>query len=245
MRYLLLTLVFYCAAFMPLLTRTAWTAQSCDLTIRPEVLDIGTFYSGGKITISGKIPNRQDVIVEIAGPTVNNQFDLKGRVGPFWMTRDQADLDGAPAMYVLLFPEGQQWQRQAAALGLGLEKLRTQISIQSEALPANDLFDMFVELKRSEGLYLVKDNAVRYAPDENGYKQFKARFRFPRATTAGKYTIKATAVLDGALVMEQAQDFVVDEVGFTRLIDNLATHQRLTYGILAVIIALLAGGGSN
>lgn len=242
MRYVLFIL-FICSAFLSLPTQTDLAAQMSDLTIHPAVLNIGTFYSGGKVTVSGRIPNRQDILIEITGPMENDKFDLKGRVGPFWMTRDRVDMDGVPAMYVLLLPEGGQWRQQAADLGLGLVTLEsnTQISLQSAKFPPKNLFKMFVDLKKSEGLYLLRDSAIHYSPDDEDYKRFRANFQFPRATTAGVYTIKAYAVSDGAILSEQSRGLMVDEVGLTRLIDYLATHRRLIYGVLAVVIALCAG----
>jgi len=231
----------YLFPFISLLAETAWTADTGELTIQPGVLDIGTFFSEGLVTISGEVPSGQDVIVEIAGPSANGQFDLKGRVGPFWMTRGKAEMDGAPAMYVLLLPGGQDWHRKASSLGLGLERLRRKISIQSSALPPDDLFNMFVDLKKSEGLYAIEDNAITYASAKNGHRQFTTAFRFPRSTATGKYQIKATAVANGARGLEQSCSFLVDEVGFDRLVLDLATNQRLTYGILAVVVALFAG----
>ncbi|MEJ2164532.1 MAG: TIGR02186 family protein [Desulfobacterales bacterium] len=241
MRHRHCMLLLICLVLIALPVRTAWTADSVELAIQPDVLNIGTFYSTGQVTISGEVPAGQDVIVEIAGPAANGKFDLKGRVGPFWMTRGKAEMDGAPAMYVVLLPGGPDWQQKASALGLGLQKLKNEVSIQSDELPSDKLFDMFVELKKSEDLYAVKENAVTYAPAENGHKRFTAVCSFPRSTPLGEYQIKATAVADGAKGPQQSLSFLVDEVGFTRLVYDLATNQRLTYGILSVLIALFAG----
>ena len=100
---------------------------------------------------------------------------------------------------------------------------------------------MFLELKKSEGLYVVEDNAVAYAAAENGLRRFTAICHFPRSTAAGSYTIKATTIKNGAKGVELSRSFLVDEVGFARLVYDLATNQRLVYGILAVVIALFAG----
>jgi hypothetical protein len=241
MRHALFMLLLFCSSLVPLTAETAWTAESGKLAIQPEVLDIGTFYSGGQVTISGEVPQGQDVVVEIAGPAANGEFDLKGRVGPFWMTNGRAEMDGAPAMYVLLLPGGRDWQRKASSLGLGLERLRNKIAIQSATVPPDELFNMFLELKKSEGLYVVEDNAVAYAAANNGLRRFTAVCHFPRSTVAGNYTIKATEIINGAKGTELSRSFTVDEVGFSRLVYDLATNQRLVYGILAVVIALFAG----
>jgi hypothetical protein len=241
MRRIFCMLWLACFSLTALPGATAWGTESSGLTIRPDVLNIGTFYSGGRVTITGEAPDGQDVIVEVAGPAANGQFDLKGRVGPFWMTNGRAELDGAPSMYVLLLPGGQNWHRKAASLGLGLDQLKEKISIQSASLSPDDLFNMFLELKKSEGLYDVQDNAVTYAVSQNGVRRFTAVCRFPRSTAAGSYTIKATAITNGAKGLQQSGSLLVDEVGFARLVYDLATNQRLTYGILAVVIALFAG----
>ncbi|MEJ2727629.1 MAG: TIGR02186 family protein [Deltaproteobacteria bacterium] len=241
MRHIFFMLLLSCSSLVPLLAGTAWTAESGQLSIQPEVLDIGTFYSGGDVTISGEVPKGQDVVVEISGPVVNGEFDLKGRVGPFWMTNGRVEMDGAPSMYALLLPGGREWQKKASSLGLGFEKLRNKIDIQSATVPTGELFNMFLELKKSEGLYIIKDNAVAYAAANNGRRRFKAICRFPRSTAAGNYTIRATTIKSGVKGMVLSRGFQVDEVGFARLVYDLATNQRLTYGILAVVIALVVG----
>lgn len=241
MRRNFIILLFICPflVFRPL--HTALADQPGDLKIRPEVLNIGTFYSGGRVTISGEVPEGQDVIVRIAGPVTNGEFDVKGRVGPFWMTRGKAELDGAPFMYVLLLPGGDDWQAKASALGLDLRQIRKQIDLHSATLPPDQLFDQFIELKKSEGLYVVENNAVTYTCAQNNKRCFTAVCRFPRSTATGKYTILATAVTGSGIGMEQSTSLQVDEIGFTRIINHLATHQRLIYGILAVVIALFTG----
>jgi len=241
MRRILFLLLLFCSSLVPLLAEKAWAADSGKLTIQPEVLDIGTFFSGGQVTISGEVPKGQDVVVEVAGPAANGKFDLKGRVGPFWMTNGRAEMDGVPAMYALLLPGGRDWQRKAFSLGLGFEDLRNKVAIQCTTMPPGELFNMFLELKKSEGLYVVEDNAVDYAAENNGLRRFTATCRLPRSTAAGNYTIKATAITNGAKVMVLSRSLLVDEIGFARLVYDLATNQRLAYGILAVVIALFAG----
>ncbi len=240
MRHVHFLRFLFCAILVTFFAETPWAAESDPLQVHPEILDMGTFYSGGQITISGEVPGGQDVIVEVAGPTGNGQFDLKGRLGPFWMTRDRAELDGAPVMYALLLP-GRRWQRKASALGLGLENLRRKISIKSATLAPAKIFNMFLDLKKSEGLYVVLDKAVSYKPAGNSGRRFKAICCLPRSMAPGKYTVRAVGVANGAKGMVQTGSFLVHEVGFARLVDDLATNKRLTYGILAVVIALFAG----
>jgi hypothetical protein len=241
MRRIFLTLIIWCSGFALLCTAQALAADPGGLAVQPEVMNIGTFYSGGQVTVSGEVAQDQDVLVEMMGPTSKGEFDVKGRVGPFWMTRGKAELDGAPTMYVLLLPAEQNWQQKAESLGLGLENLKKEVSIQSAGRSSEELFNMFLKLKKSEDLYVEKGGAVTYTPAEDGHRRFTAVYRFPRSTAAGQYTIKATLVADGAKITELSRAFIVDEVGFTKLVDDMATNRRLAYGILAVVIALFTG----
>jgi hypothetical protein len=240
-RLIHLMLLLVCVSLGVLVGPAARAAQSDGLSIRPEVMDIGTFYSGGVVTVSGEVPSGQDVIIEITGPAANNQFDIKGKVGPFWMTQDKAELDGAPAMYVLLLPGGPEWIQKASAQGLGLENLKSKVNIQSTSMPADELFDMFLKLKKDHGLYVEQENAVTYESADDGSRRFSAVYRFPRSTSAGNYSISATTLADGVKARVRTASLRVDEVGFIRLVDDLATNRRLAYGILAVVIALFTG----
>lgn len=219
----------------------ARAVQSPGLTIRPEVMSIGTFYSGDVVTISGDVPSGQDVMIQITGPAADDQFDIKGKVGPFWMTQGKAEMDGAPSMYILLLPDGRQWMQTASAQGLGLENLKSRIKIQSSSMPADDLFDMFLKLKKDQGLYDEEANAVTYKTAEDGSRRFYAAYRFPRSTSAGIYSISANTIADGIKTAVRTAVLKVDEVGFVHMVDSLATNRRLAYGILAVVIALFTG----
>jgi hypothetical protein len=241
MRRYAIILLFICPVLVSGTLHAVSADPLKDLKIQPAILNIDSFYSGGRVAISGEVPETQDVIVQIAGPATNGAFDIKGRVGPFWMTRGKAELVGAPAMYVLLLPGGEEWQTKASSLGLDLRQIRKKIDLHSTTLPPDKLFDLFIELKKSEGHYAVENNAVSYAPGKNGMRHFTAVYRFPRSTVTGNYDIVATTVSGSGIGMEQSTSFQVKEIGFTRMIDRLATHQRLTYGILAVVIALFTG----
>ena len=89
---------------------------------------------------------------------------------------------------------------------------------------------------------MERPEAVAYGPVENGHRPFSAVCLFPRSTATGDYTIKATVIANDKKSGEQSCRLQVEEVGFTRMVDNLASNRRLLYGIMAVLIALFTGG---
>jgi hypothetical protein len=241
MRCFVWLIVLCCIELVAAAAGFARADASTALVVSPAVLNVGTFFPGGEVSIEGEIPASEDVLVEIIGSRVNSLFDLKGRMGPFWMTREKVDLENAPTLYFLLLPSGPDWVQKAAALNLGIDNLKRQFGIsRSEAAP-EDIFRMFLKLKRSENLYGEEPGAVSYSAGGNGRRRFTATCRLPSSIAAGNYTVKATPIANGAAGAALSGVLTVREVGFVKMVDELASKRRLIYGVTAVLIALLAG----
>jgi hypothetical protein len=241
MRRFVLVIVICWAGLAVALSGIARAGESAALTVEPAVLKVGTFFSGGQVTLTGEVPAADDVVVEIIGPQTTSLFDVKGRIGPFWMTRDKVDLENAPALYLLLVPAGPDWSQKTPALNLGIDNLKRQIGISGSESSLDDIFQMFVKLKRSEKLYGELPGAVLFSTDGAGRRRFTATCNLPSSIATGKYTIKATTIANGQPGEELFADLTVQQVGFVELVDNLATNRRLTYGIASVLIALFSG----
>ena len=241
MRCFALVIAVGCAVQSFAATGFAQADAPSALIISPAVLNVGMFFSGGEVAITGEIPVSCDVVLEIIGPKLNSLFDVKGRIGPFWLTREKVDLENAPSLYILLLPPGPLWEQKAAALNLGIDNLKQRIGVSRSETAADDIFQMFLKLKRSEKLYGELPDAVFYSAGENDCRRFTATCRLPSSTPVGKYTVKATTIADGKRVAELSRDFTVQEVGFVEKVNAMASERRLTYGVAAVLIALFAG----
>ena len=211
------------------------------VNVNPSVLNVGTFFSGGQVEVSGEIPAEDDVVIEIIGPQVNSLFDIKGRIGLFWMTRAKVDLENAPALYILLLPEGPQWAQRATGFKLGIDSMEDKIGVSPSDTASEEIFRMFVKLKRSESLYSELPDAVSYSTGENGRRRFTAMCRLPSSTAVGKYTVRATRISNMQISGQLSADLTVQQVGFVKMVDTLASDRRLTYGVSAVLIALISG----
>ena len=219
----------------------ALAAESTTIKIIPEKLGIGAFFAGEDITISGSLPSDGDIIIEVIGPQENAKFNIKGRVGPFWMNRAKVVLQNVPFLYVLLLPGEKKWEQLLPSLELGVQHLKQDIRISPESLDREIILEQFNQLKRSEHLYLQKENTIHYSTANQGRKIFSATFHFPSSTAPGEYRIAATMLQADRIVKRSVLPFQVEEVGVIKTIHELAYHQELIYGILCVVIALFVG----
>jgi hypothetical protein len=219
----------------------ASSAQATVLKISPPHLDITTFFSGQKMSLTGSIASDQDMVIEIKGPEQQSTFNMKGRVGPFWMNRGKLELEKAPFLYFLLLPEGKEWPATLSSFGVGIEQLEKKLIIRPESVSLDVVFPRFVQLKRSEHLYGELESAIRYFPSKEGMKRFETEFFFPSSTVPGEYRIQSRVIHDGKVEETALQSFKVEEAGFIKTVRELAYERGLLYGIMCVLIALFVG----
>lgn len=212
-----------------------------EISMAPSEILISMFYSGQKLNISGTIPSGNDVIVGIEGPAQSQAFNIKGKVGPLWMNVGKIKIEHLPSLYLLLLPEGKIWQERLASMGIGQEKLKSEMSVAPRNLSPDEIFDRFVRLKQSEGLYDNIGGAVSYTPITKERKRFEAGVNFPSSITPDDYKITITLVHDSTIEDTAVRRIPVKEVGVVQWVRRLANQQELAYGIACVIIALVAG----
>lgn len=226
-------ILFHAALVLP--------AQLSAMKVVPAYLEIDTFYSGLEIKVRGSILQDQDVIIEVKGPDEKSIFNMKGRVGPFWMNREKVELEHAPFLYMLILPKGKKWEDCLSSVGVGMAKLKQGLIIRNNSLSDDTIFERFVRLKKSEHLYGIQDGGIVYSNGEDGKKYFETKFCFPSFTVPGEYKIVATLVDDGKVEERASRSFRVEEVGFIKGVHELAYHRELAYGILCVVVALSVG----
>ncbi len=215
--------------------------ETKGLVVNPAVIDVGSFFSGSELTISGDIKATDDVIIEITGKDGTNNFELKGRVGPFWMTTGKVELENIPSFYLVLLPEGKDWLQRADTLGLGMDQIKRRLKTSGTVQVPENIFSMFKKLKKSEELYDEISGAVTYSAVKDGMKHFVGKCKVPSSIALGSYEIKATVVTSGTRGPEFQGRLKVQEIGFVKFVNKLASDRRIIYGVSAVIIALAAG----
>jgi len=218
-----------------------WATDASDMNISPASLKIGLLFSGCEVSISGSVLSGRDVVIEIIGPEEKGKFKIKDKIGPFWMSRKMVEIKQAPSFYVLLLPQSNRFAGDLAIPGIGIASLKKSISILPAELPGDEVFDLFVRLKRSEKLYGGPFGAIHYSETAKGTKRFSVKCRLPSSIAQGEYQVLTTIIHSGIVEDKRVGNIQVQETGIAKAIHELAYRHSLAYGILAVIIALLVG----
>ena len=229
-----------------LLPSAALAGAPISVSVNPETIAMGTTYNGADVFVSGTIPEGTEVLIRVVGNEKAEHYKKKGKaLGLLWMNMATVEIDHAPAL-LLLAPsdtlekmrteQPASWQK----LNLGFDALKRQVTIS----PANEdkdfIFEEFLQLKQHEGLYGIQTNAVRYTA-QGVEGAFTATLHFPADLPQGKYEIQTYVIKDGHIAGEARDHIEAKTVGAPAFLTSLAFQHGLLYGILAVIVAILAG----
>ena len=185
---------------------------------------------------SGKL----QVIVAVAGPSIPVTVRRKERRYGIWVNTDTVGVDSAPSFYavatsgrlrdVLHESEDQH------------HRVSVQHAIQSgDAGSASDdnlsFIDALIRIRKHERLYLEQPYTVIMEEQT----LFRTKVVLPANLTEGDYTTRIFLTRDGKVIDQLEKVIFVTKVGLERFLFNLAHERPLAYGVLSLLIAVVAG----
>ncbi len=229
---------------------TVSTAAAQDvvrMTVEPQTIKIGALYNGTTLSAKGSLPADSEAIVRFMGASCDLHMKERGKVGGvIWMNLDSITFKGAPS--VCLVSSAVDFNRLEANGGasirvLRLSGLKGSVQIEANGDGHENAFQEFLKLKQNEGLYREMLGNISYENPSEGQKTFLAVVPIPSRLSPGAYVVELDAVRNGEIVARTEQPVTVNLVGFPALLAELAFGRPALYGILATIIALIAGLG--
>ena len=215
-------------------------AADIQMTVTPDQVLKGATYNGQQIQVTGTLPAEASVIIRVTGQVEHRKLKKKGRaLGILWMNQGAVEIADVPSVFLFYPPEG--WKGLKTAAGLGLDAVRDAARIESEGEEDATLFDEFVKLKQKSGLYGTFPGLVEYGAQNGDEKTFQCTLSMPSALPTGTYQLEAVAVKDDAVVARTTLEMQAMETGMPAFISRLAFDHGTLYGVLAVLIAVMAG----
>ncbi len=230
---------------------SAATAPPVTLKLSPQTIEMGAFYNGARLRMEGTVPSGSKVMIVLRGVTKDEVFNKKGRVGPIWINVDKVHVDGPPSLFLRFSSEDVHTflDRQTIdAYALDELSIRNRMHIRTEHGLSDPealkrIGDDYLDLKKKDGSYRRIADRVHVTESGKGEERYSLEFGWPKLALPGAYQVEVYACRDCRIVGQSGSALQLVEVGFPAFMANAAKNHAYWYGILAVILAVIAGFG--
>ena len=224
------------------------TASAITCAVSPEVVPILLRYNGADLSVTGTSKAGDDLIIRISNDHSDAHYKYKGKAaGLFWMKKGDVSFKNVPGVYMLystgeidhLLNEETQKSNQIGIKGL---KAASTMETESTELQGQDerWKNEFIRFKESQKLYAIHTGTVTR---QHGQEKdtFQVDVRWPYQAGPGTYTVEALAIRNGQIVETSKSQFTVKRAGLVKKLSTMAFKNSALYGLMAVVIAIIAG----
>lgn len=235
------------SVFFALLAVTA-RAEDVVLGLSQDRVAITTSFDGKEILIFGAVRreepiNRNEplqVVITVEGPSTPIEVRRKSREYGIWINTDRVNVSAAPAFYAVAST------REIGAVISHTEDLRHKISIErairsvgasSSVDDSQNFTDALIRVRRAKGLYRIIEGGV--VLDQQTL--FRTAIELPAQLVEGDYKTRIFLTRNGRVVSHLQTNINVRKVGLERILYSMSREQPAVYGIMAILVAAVAG----
>jgi len=201
---------------------------------------ITTGFTGTDVLLFGTAGGTGEVVVVVRGPEEPHTVRRKGRRLGIWVNEKEMRFESVPAFYAVaasrplddFLPE-----RVAALHQIGLENIRLMPAADAAVDDIGDFRAALIRNKQKVNLYGAKIAEVSFL----GGRLFRTDMYIPANAPVGNYTVGVYLVRDEDVVSAEITPLIVSKVGFEARLSDFARRYSLAYGVLAIVIAAVAG----
>ncbi len=215
--------------------------------VKPNHIGISFFYNGTNMHISGHSEQIGDIAVVISDKPETLVLRRKEKVkGLFWMNVGEISFNPVPITFMVFSsrPIGEILKKdQIVKYGIGYHSLFQKVKIDPD--PGKDKIKWikeFIHFKENLRLYCERFNSIKIKKGPSS-QDFFLSFHWPYQAPPGIYNVSVYLIKDKKVSDQCFKTIKIEKVGLLNTISNLAFNQPAIYGIIAIIIAVVAGIG--
>ena len=220
---------------------TSVRAQSLVADLSQRLVAITTGFAGTDVLLFGAVEGEGDVVIVVRGPDRPVTMYRKSRVLGIWVNTAQITFARAPSFYAIAAskPIGEivpDVVRARHEMGIDALRLDLPPALASPGI-AHDWRKGLIRNFQSSGLYGKDVGSVTFL----GNRLFRVELRLPSNVPTGAYQVLTYLLNDGHVVSAQTMPMFVSKIGAEAFVFDFATRHPASYGVIAIVIALMAG----
>ena len=227
-----------------LIGASAANAAELVVDLARHLVAITTGFTGSDVLLFGAIDGEGDVVVVVRGPENTELVRRKGRVLGIWMNEQELAFTGVPAYYAVAANRPLEEILPKRVMGrhqIGADNLRLMPPEGPSAPRSRQFREALIRTKRRAGLYTEKPERILFL----GNRLFRTDLWFPANAPVGRYIVQVFLIRDGEVISAEITPLIVSKVGFEAGVYNFAQRYSLAYGVLAILIAAVAGWAAS
>lgn len=208
-------------------------------------------FDGSEIIVYGAVRREApppagplDVIVTVEGPAAPVTVRRKERVWGIWVNTAAVRIRAAPSFYAIATTgplEAILSETENLRHRIAVPRAIRAIGASADAEDAPAFTDALIRLRTGAGAYGVATGAVMLTADT----LLRADVALPANLTEGRFRVRVFLLRDGAVVDHLETAIDVEKQGLERWLHRLAYDNPLAYGVLSLVIAVLAGWAAS
>jgi uncharacterized protein (TIGR02186 family) len=219
----------------------AAAAENLVADLSKRLVAITTGFAGTDVLLFGAIDEPGDVVVVVRGPDHPLVMHRKSRVLGIWVNTAQMTFQRVPSFYsVASSGPLDEIAREPVRTRheLGVENLRLELP-PAKASPnvARAWREGLIRNYQRQGLYARAVKPITFL----GNRLFRTEVHLPANVPTGAYQVLTYMLRDGHVVSAQTMPLFVSKVGTEALVFDFAHQYAALYGLIAIVIALVAG----
>lgn len=226
------------------LSASAAQGQQIIADLSRHLVAITTGFAGAEVLLFGAVDGDGDVIVTVRGPDDDVVVRQKSQVNGMWINTQSVTFVGVPGYYavaatkpldeIVTNPVAEREQ-------IGTARLRLVPETNTPPDRAEIFRRALLRNMERTGLFQARTSPVRFL----GQRLFRADIVFPANVPTGRYTVNVYLVRGGQVVSAATTPLLVSKIGLSAEIFDFAQDRGISYGIIAVAFAGLAGWAAS
>lgn len=216
-----------------------------DITVEPDKIEVGLFYSGQKIDVRAETPVGYQVVIKVSGEEEDVSLKKKGKkLGFLWMDVGDLEYKSVPSLYLIRSSKNLSDvadKDELNRLGIGYEALENRIVSDEEADGYGSYFGELIKLKEKAKLFSVREDSIKIRKKKGDLQEVVDSFILPSKAPVGEYEVDIFGFNGGNGTLLGSRIIKLKFGPVTSFITSMAENHGLLYGCLASIIAIIAG----
>ena len=184
------------------------------------------------------------VIITVEGPVQPIVVRQKARVAGIWVNQGWVAFDDAPSFYAVMTTGALNEilsEAEDARLGVSIPQVIGAVRRGAASGSAADYLAALQRIRGRTGSYLLGTNTVLLLQQS----LFRTEVTLPANLIEGDYKVRILLTRGREVVDMQESQITVSKEGLERFLFRMAQDQPLLYGLIALLMAALAGGGAS